>query len=45
MLRGVDPILSPNLVAAMGHGDDIVIADASFPAKDTAAVPSVVKAL
>lgn len=34
MLRGIDPILSPDLLrilAAMGHGDDIVIADANFP--------------
>lgn len=36
MLRGLDPILSPDLLytlAAMGHGDDIVIADANFPAE------------
>lgn len=35
MLRGLDPILSPDLLytlAAMGHGDDIVIADANYPA-------------
>ena len=34
MLRGIDPILSPDLLhtlAAMGHGDEIVIADANFP--------------
>jgi L-fucose mutarotase len=35
MLRGIDPILSPHLLQvlrAMGHGDEIVIADANFPA-------------
>ena len=34
MLRGIDPILSPDLLRIlreMGHGDDIVIADANFP--------------
>jgi len=34
MLRGIDPILSPDLLYAlriMGHGDEIVIADANFP--------------
>ncbi|HEV2364593.1 MAG TPA: RbsD/FucU domain-containing protein [Caulobacteraceae bacterium] len=35
MLKGIDPILSPELLAilrAMGHGDDIAIVDANFPA-------------
>jgi L-fucose mutarotase len=35
MLRGIDPVLGPELLAilsAMGHGDDIVVADANFPA-------------
>lgn len=35
MLKGVDPLLGPELLAmlrAMGHGDEIVIADANFPA-------------
>jgi len=35
MLKGVDPILGPELLAtlrAMGHGDDIAIVDANFPA-------------
>lgn len=35
MLKGVDPILGPDLLAAlraMGHGDELVIADANFPA-------------
>ena len=34
MLKGLDPILGPELLSvlrAMGHGDDIVIADANFP--------------
>ena len=34
MLRNIDPILSPQLLftlASMGHGDEIVIADANFP--------------
>ena len=38
MLRGLNPILSPDLLhilRAMGHGDDIVIADANFPAEST----------
>jgi L-fucose mutarotase len=35
MLKGIDPILGPDLLAmlrAMGHGDEIVIVDANFPA-------------
>lgn len=35
MLRNIPAILSPDLLhslRAMGHGDDIVIADANFPA-------------
>jgi len=35
MLRGIDPILSPDLLhvlRAMGHGDEIVVSDANFPA-------------
>ena len=35
MLRNIPPILSPDLLhtlQAMGHGDEIVIADANFPA-------------
>lgn len=34
MLYDIDPILSPDLLhalRAMGHGDEIVIADANFP--------------
>jgi L-fucose mutarotase len=35
VLKGIDPLLSPELLhtlRAMGHGDEIVIADANFPA-------------
>lgn len=35
MLIGIDPLLGPELLAilrAMGHGDEIVLADANFPA-------------
>ena len=35
MLKGIDPLLGPGLLAVlrgMGHGDEIVIADANFPA-------------
>ncbi|MEM7697801.1 MAG: L-fucose mutarotase [Verrucomicrobiota bacterium] len=34
MLKGIDPILSPDLLkilAEMGHGDEVVLADAHFP--------------
>jgi len=39
MLKGIDPLLSPELLhalAAMGHGDEIAIVDANFPAASTA---------
>ncbi len=35
MLKGIDPLLTPDLLkvlAQMGHGDEIVIADANFTA-------------
>lgn len=35
MLKSLDPLLSPDLLhalASMGHGDEIVVADAHFPA-------------
>ena len=35
MLKGVDPVLGPELLAtlrAMGHADEIAIVDANFPA-------------
>lgn len=36
MLIGIDPVLTPDLLrhlGAMGHGDQLVIADANFPAE------------
>ena len=39
MLKGIDPLLGPELLAilrAMGHGDEIVIGDANFPSKSLA---------
>ena len=39
MLKGIPPILSPDLFAvlmAMGHGDELVIADGNFPAASLA---------
>ncbi|MGH6959197.1 MAG: RbsD/FucU family protein [Dongiaceae bacterium] len=35
MLKGIDPLLNADLLhilRAMGHGDDIVVVDANFPA-------------
>jgi L-fucose mutarotase len=35
MLKGIDPLISPplmNVLMDMGHGDEIVFADANFPA-------------
>ena len=40
MLRNLSPLLSPDLLhtlRAMGHGDEIEIADANFPATSTCA--------
>ncbi len=39
MLKGLDPLLGPDLLRllrAMGHGDEIVVADANFPAASIA---------
>jgi L-fucose mutarotase len=39
MLKGVDPVLGPDLLhvlAAMGHGDELVVADGNFPATSLA---------
>jgi L-fucose mutarotase len=39
MLIGIDPLLSPELLLvlrAMGHGDEIVIVDANYPATSNA---------
>ena len=41
ILKGVSPLLSPDLLhvlASMGHGDTIVLADANFPAASVAKV-------
>lgn len=40
MLKGLNPLLNPDLLhalAAMGHGDEIVLVDANFPATSVAA--------
>jgi L-fucose mutarotase len=40
MLKNIDPVLTPELLyvlATMGHGDDLVLADANFPAASVAA--------
>jgi L-fucose mutarotase len=46
MLKGIDPLLSPELLkvlAEMGHGDEIVLADANFTAVSLAAGKPVVR--
>lgn len=57
MLKGIDPLLAPDLLhalRAMGHGDEIAIVDANFPAAtharrlirlDGVAAPPVVRAI
>jgi len=45
MLKGISPLLSPELLAvlcAMGHGDEIVLADAHFPGESLG--PRVIRA-
>ena len=40
MLKGIDPLITPDLLkvlAEMGHGDEIVVADANFTAASLAA--------
>ncbi len=47
MLKGIDPLLGPGLLAllrGMGHGDEIVVADANFPAASTVAGNRLVRA-
>ena len=44
MLKGLDPLLTPELLSAlrsMGHGDEIAVVDANFPA--TSAGPPVIR--
>ena len=39
MLKGISPLISPDLLAVlarMGHGDEIILADAHFADPDTA---------
>ncbi|MCO5734486.1 RbsD/FucU family protein [Rhizobium sp. SSA_523] len=39
MLKGIDPLLSPELLAtlrAMGHGDEIALVDGNYPAVEHA---------
>ena len=39
MLKNIDPLLSPDLLAVlrrMGHGDEIAVVDANFPAETNA---------
>lgn len=39
MLKGIDPILTADVLAAlqaMGHGDDLILADVNFPAHSVA---------
>lgn len=39
MLKGIDPLIGPDLLrvlARMGHGDEIVLADANFPSASVA---------
>jgi L-fucose mutarotase len=46
MLKGIDPLLTPELLrvlAEMGHGDEIVIADANFTATTLAAGKALIK--
>jgi L-fucose mutarotase len=45
MLRGISPLLSPRLLATlsrMGHGDELVLADAHFPGESLG--PPVIRA-
>jgi len=47
MLKGLDPLLGPDLLAmlrAMGHGDELVIADANFPSHAVAPARRLVRA-
>ena len=45
MLRGISPLLSPELLATlcqMGHGDELILADAHFPGESQG--PPVIRA-
>lgn len=46
MLKGIDPLLSPELLhvlASMGHGDEICLADANFPAATIAGAHTLIR--
>jgi L-fucose mutarotase len=48
MLRNIDPLLTPDLLhalCAMGHGDEIAVVDAHYPADAAGRASSVGKAL
>jgi L-fucose mutarotase len=57
MLKGISPIISPELLAVlslMGHGDEIILADAHFPGEtfnnrvlraDGISIPDLLKAI
>jgi L-fucose mutarotase len=57
MLKGISPIISPELLAVlslMGHGDEIILADAHFPGEtfnnrvlraDGISIPNLLKAI
>ena len=47
MLKGIPPIISPDLLKAlaeMGHGDSLVIADGNFPAESVGKNAAVIRA-
>lgn len=47
MLKGISPILSPDLLKAlceMGHGDELIIADGNFPAESIGKNAKVIRA-
>lgn len=46
MLKNIDPVLSPRLLEAlraMGHGDDICLVDANFPAESVSATRPLIR--
>ena len=46
MLKNIDPILSPRLLEAlraMGHGDEVCLVDANFPAESVAATRPLIR--
>ncbi|MGB4359536.1 MAG: RbsD/FucU domain-containing protein [Rhodoferax sp.] len=46
MLKNIDPVLSPDLLQvlrAMGHGDDICLVDANFPAESVAGLHPLIR--